>query len=76
MVLRLLALPVTGPIRLIAMLAEEVEKEYYDPQKILAEFERLKAAHGRGEIEDADWKDMKTRLNERFRIAASRVEGR
>lgn len=75
MVLKLLAAPILLPIKAVMLVAEEAMTRYYDPKIVLAEFERLRAAHKSGEIDDAGYVEAKAVLNERMKIARERQPG-
>lgn len=66
MLLKLLALPVTGPLRAIEQVANDALKELYDPAKIMAEFESLRARRASGDIDEETYRSRADALNERF----------
>lgn len=73
MVLRLLAFPVTGPIKLIGLVADEAAKQWYDPAVVVAEFQDLKRRHTAGEVDDETYEERKHALNERLLIGRQRA---
>ena len=69
MLLKLLTLPVTGPIRAVEHVARQAMQEIYDPAKIMADYEALRARRDAGEITEDDYKVASRTLNDRFRKA-------
>lgn len=72
MLLRLLSLPVTGPLAAVKAVADEAARVHYDPATIIAEFEELKEWKADGRIDDVAYKEARAALNARLKIANER----
>jgi hypothetical protein len=70
--LRLLALPVTGPLWVVKQVIREAEREYYDPQAILAQLSELARRREMNEIDAAEFGEQEALLLERLSVAATR----
>ncbi|MGE3256358.1 gas vesicle protein GvpG [Pseudonocardia sp.] len=66
----LLALPVTGPVRGVLWLAEQIreqaEDRYYDPVRIRADLERVDEARRSGELSDQEATNRENELLQRL----------
>ena len=72
MLLRLLALPMTGPWWVIRQVIHEAERRYYDPQAILAQLSALARLHEAGELDQAEFEQQESLLMERLMAARPR----
>ena len=72
MLLRLLSLPVTGPLAAVKAVADEAERIHYDPTNIIADFEALKQQKADGAIDDETFAERRAALNQRLEQAQLR----
>ncbi len=74
----LLALPLTGPLRmsmwLLRIIAERAEAELYDEDKIRKDLATLELRYDMGEINDEDFRQAEDDLMERLRESRRRAE--
>ena len=74
LLLKLLALPVEGPIRGVVWIAErvidQVEQELYDEQSIRSQISELEMRHDLGEISDQEYVLTEQDLFDRLEKAA------
>jgi hypothetical protein len=78
MLLELLTLPVTGPMRLatwiVRTLAEQAEAELYDETRIRKELTQLEMRFEAGEIDETEFEQLEEELMERLRESRRRAE--
>jgi hypothetical protein len=77
---RLLTLPVAGPVKGLAWIAEQVreaaEAELYDEGRILAELNDLARQHDAGMLSDEEHEAAEDALLERLVVARARAASR
>lgn len=64
--LRLLALPVTGPLWIVRQVIREAERQYCDPQAVLAQLSELARRREMNEIGQDEFEEQETILMQRL----------
>lgn len=73
MIFKLLSAPITGPLKVISIVAEEAEKEFYNSKTILSEYEQLRKVYKEKGIGEKEYKEQKKMLNERLKISMEKA---
>jgi hypothetical protein len=78
--LDLLALPLTGPIKGVMWIAEQVaeqaERELYDPDRVRAKLMELELLYDMGEITEEEYLETEEILLEKMRVIRERERER